>query len=500
MLLPNATACSETSRDQPREQEPERGEHHDVRQERRRHPLDALGAEPGHGRVQQVDEDQRQQNRREDDPNRVQDVPQEQIGEDDHPDGGPGDGEHPRGTREQGVRQDGLSGALHARSLGDSIVTVGLAAFAPSPANRIPPGREPEAVSPDGLGRLDCTMPPARSPASTGPRRGMSTRPIVVASNRGPVQFDLGEDGEIEQSRGGGGLVTGLTRALSGTGGLWVAAAMTEGDRVATERTPSGRIEVADDDAKYRVRYLSPEPAVFDRYYNLVSNRVLWFIHHYLFDAPRTPRFGRSMRDAWRDYAAVNREFASALAEEGGTGSAVPARSPRSSCRTTTSALVPRMLREQLPGRADRALLAHAVRRARLLPDPAHRDRRRGAARHARRRRAGVPLATNWAENFLLCCRHVDGAKVDLRRRIASTLDGRETRVGIYPIAIDGAALRARATSARRAQDPPRARAVEGRREDDPARRPDRPVEEHPPRVPGLRDPAPGTARPSRPR
>src|SRR5215210_5257972 len=114
-------------------------------------------------------------------------------------------------------------------------------------------------------------MPPAGRPASAR-RVGVSGgRPVVIASNRGPVQFDLAEDGEVEGSRGGGGLVTALTGALSGTGGLWVASAMTEGDRIATERAPGGRIEIAEEDAKYRVRYLSPAAEAYDRFYNVVS-------------------------------------------------------------------------------------------------------------------------------------------------------------------------------------------------------------------------------------
>src|SRR5205809_4208735 len=112
--------------------------------------------------------------------------------------------------------------------------------------------------------------PPARpAPARWGSAVG--GRPVVIASNRGPMQFDVAEDGEVEESRGGGGLVTALTGALSGTGGLWVAAAMTEGDRIATQRAAGGRIEIAEDDAKYRVRYLSLPPEAFDRYYNVVS-------------------------------------------------------------------------------------------------------------------------------------------------------------------------------------------------------------------------------------
>jgi trehalose 6-phosphate synthase len=36
---------------------------------------------------------------------------------------------------------------------------------------------------------------------------------ILVASNRGPVTYSLGEDGELTSKRGGGGLVSGLSPA-----------------------------------------------------------------------------------------------------------------------------------------------------------------------------------------------------------------------------------------------------------------------------------------------
>jgi trehalose 6-phosphate synthase len=249
------------------------------------------------------------------------------------------------------------------------------------------------------------------------------------------VQFDLTEDGDVEPARGGGGLVTALTGALSTTGGLWVASAMTEGDRLATERAPGGRIEIADEDAKYRVRYLSPPEEAFDRFYNVVSNRILWFTHHYLFDAPRTPRFGRSVRDAWRDYVAVNREFASALAEESGE--------PAFLVQDYHLSLVPKLLRDRRP----EALIAHFSHTPfagpdyfRILP----RDMGDGVLRGL----LGADVlgfhCDDWAENFLLCCRHVEGARVDLRRRRVE-FGGRMVQVRTYPIAIDGPALRQQA-------------------------------------------------------
>jgi len=274
-------------------------------------------------------------------------------------------------------------------------------------------------------------MPPGRTPASPG-RGAAPGRPLVVASNRGPVQFEVAEDGDVEPSRGGGGLVTALTGALSATGGLWVAAAMTDGDRLATERAPGGRIEIADDDTKYQVRYLSPSAETFDRYYNVVSNRILWFVHHYLFDAPRTPRFGRWVRDAWRDYVAVNRQFADALGEADGE--------PAFLVQDYHLSLVPRMLRERRPD----ALVAHFSHTPFAGPDY-FRILPREMGEGLLRGMLGADVlgfhSDDWAENFLLCCRHLEGVKVDLRRRRVE-VDGRTVAVRAYPIAIDAPALR----------------------------------------------------------
>src|SRR5438445_6267774 len=143
-------------------------------------------------------------------------------------------------------------------------------------------------------------------------------RQLVVASNRGPVSFEPEEDGRgYVAKRGQGGLVSALTGALSMTGGLWIACAMSEGDRAEAESSEGGRIEVLTEDVKYDLRYLAPPEDVFDRYYNVISNRILWFLHHFLWDTVRSPRFGAGTRQAWTDYTRVNRDFAEALAAAG---------------------------------------------------------------------------------------------------------------------------------------------------------------------------------------
>ena len=255
-------------------------------------------------------------------------------------------------------------------------------------------------------------------------------RPLIIASNRGPVSFEPDEEeGEYVAKRGQGGLVTALTGALSMTGGLWIACAMSEGDRKQAEDSEDGGIEVLTEDVKYDLRYLAPPEDVFDRYYNVISNRVLWFLHHFLWDAVHSPRFGRASREAWKDYQRVNGDFADALAAAGGD------RDPMYLVQDYHLMLVPAMLRERRPD----ALIVHFSHTPfagpgylQILPPEMAEGLLRGML--------GADVVgfqcERWAELFLLSCRGLPGARVDLRRKRV-TLDGHESLVRVYPISID---------------------------------------------------------------
>ncbi|MBI4260380.1 MAG: trehalose-6-phosphate synthase [Actinobacteria bacterium] len=265
-------------------------------------------------------------------------------------------------------------------------------------------------------------------------------RPILVASNRGPVSFHLDERGQVTGTRGAGGLVTALTGVLQRAGGLWIAAAMSDGDRLQASRGPGGRIEARIEGSTYRLRYLDIAPDRFDRYYNVISNRILWFCHHYLWDAPRSPRFSEATAAAWEDYVAVNDAFARALAREGTGGPGAPAHL----VQDYHLALVPRLLRE----RRRTALIAHFTHTPwadpgyfRILPRAMRTEILRGML--------GADVLgfhdDRWAERFLLSCRELPEARIDLEAGTVET-GGRSVHVGVYPIAIDADALLARAS------------------------------------------------------
>src|SRR5215211_5880913 len=167
---------------------------------------------------------------------------------------------------------------------------------------------------------------------------------LVVASNRGPVQFEVDDDGNLSVGRGAGGMVAALGPALAGQGGTWVAAAITDGDRVAARRVArSGRLRTVElAEGQLRLRSLVFDPREYQSYYNRVANRTIWFLHHYLFDVPRHPRFDRSFRIAWQHYENVNRAFAAACDDEAEPGGEI-------FVQDYHLALVPAMLRRRRP-------------------------------------------------------------------------------------------------------------------------------------------------------
>src|SRR5215831_19072384 len=90
---------------------------------------------------------------------------------------------------------------------------------------------------------------PTRSAGARCPNlTSMSAEPpgrVLIASNRGPVSFSLGNDGKLTSHRGGGGVVAGLSAVAGRAEVLWVCAALNDADRAAARAAPGGRLDVS---------------------------------------------------------------------------------------------------------------------------------------------------------------------------------------------------------------------------------------------------------------
>ncbi len=222
-------------------------------------------------------------------------------------------------------------------------------------------------------------------------------RPYVIVSNRGPVTFTRGTDGTLTARRGAGGLVSGIGPLVAGTGTPWIAAAMTDGDRDAA------RQGVVDGDG-FRVRLLALDPDRYRLAYDEVSNKVLWFAHHGLWDLTREPAFDVGWPAAWDAYRSVNHAFADAVADIAVEGATVLVQDYH-------LCLVAARLRELRPDLA--CVHFHHTPFAppewlRPLPEPARRELLDGLAAH---RACGFHSA-RWAEDFTASARALAGIEV----------------------------------------------------------------------------------------
>jgi trehalose 6-phosphate synthase len=256
------------------------------------------------------------------------------------------------------------------------------------------------------------------------------TAPLVIASNRGPVDFVLA-DGEIVRRPGAGGLINVLGPVLAGGEGVWIAAARTEGDRAMARRAAGVPVPVDIPEGRVAVRALEFAPETYQAYYEAIGTDILWFLHHHLLESIPD---GAQLRSNWQAYEQVNDRFAAACAEVAAPGAVVLVQD----YHLTTAPARLRARRRDLR-------IAHFTMtpwadpdRFHALPAPIARELVEGMLG------ADVVafLATRWADAFLRCCAEL-GLEVDLVGRRVRSGD-REAAVRVYPVGVDVAALRER--------------------------------------------------------
>jgi trehalose 6-phosphate synthase len=266
-----------------------------------------------------------------------------------------------------------------------------------------------------------------------------SSAPLIIVSNRGPLQFERDERGERTVRRGGGGLVTALSGLVKHRDALWIASAMTDEDvAVSNER---GAIEQELDGIDYRVCLVGSDPVAYDRFYNVIANPILWFIQHYLWDLSNAPDVRQEELDAWDyGYQTVNQDIAGAVLSQ-----IEGQEQPLVMLHDYHLYTAPRMIRNERPD----AFLHHFVHIPwsqpdswRILP-----TRIREAIFDGLLANDIIGFHTlAYCINFLRCCDELLEAEVDYGRGEIHHAGGR-TVTRAYPLGIDAERLERAAAS-----------------------------------------------------
>ena len=106
---------------------------------------------------------------------------------------------------------------------------------------------------------------------------GDGVQQIILVSNRGPIDYAFDEDEMPIAQRGAGGVVSGLVSAVGKRPATWIALAMNDADRAVARARGKATIPNAPELANIALRLVDVPAATYDRFYEGISNRILWF-------------------------------------------------------------------------------------------------------------------------------------------------------------------------------------------------------------------------------
>jgi trehalose 6-phosphate synthase len=218
----------------------------------------------------------------------------------------------------------------------------------------------------------------------------------------------------------------------------WIACARSDAERKLAAES-KGPVEVQG----FKIHYVVPHPRQYDMYYSVISNPLLWFIQHYLWNLATEPVIDDRIHTAWYDgYVAVNQQIAEMAAS-------VARRSQRTPLVMTQDYqlyLAPRVIRDKVPDAALQQFVHipwPTPQYWKILPQPM-----RDAIVDGLLANDVVGFQSSLdVRNFLLTCEENMGVRVDHRER-AVLYKGRVVWVRSYPISIDVSAMEQLAASA----------------------------------------------------
>ena len=273
-------------------------------------------------------------------------------------------------------------------------------------------------------------------------RQKLSNRRLILASNRGPIDYHLTEDKQLQFRRGSGGVVTALNSICRYVELDWVACAMGAGDRQRAQMAQGERFKVPDAEKIY-LRFVLPSRSTYYKYYSVICNPLLWFLQHYMWNTPTTPNIDFVVQEAWDNgYVEVNQAFAKAIIDEV-EGSELP---PIVILNDYHLYLAGTYIRRQLSD----LVIQHFIHIPwpaacywQLLPASMRQAIVRGLCAADI---VGLQTMRD-VHNFRHCCdSFIEEAEVDYQQRTVK-IEGHPVQVKTYPISVDVAGLKQLVTS-----------------------------------------------------
>jgi len=257
---------------------------------------------------------------------------------------------------------------------------------------------------------------------------------LIVVSNRAGVEHYIDDFGRIRRKDSAGGVAIALNGVAREQPITWIAAAGGFADRVIS--IARGHVDIGSNST---LRLVDVPEEIYEPYYTVFSNPILWFVQHSLSSMLAGRDVEAEARASWRDgYVPANRIFADAVIEEIDNGS-----SPRVMLHDYHFYAAPRMIRDARPD-VTLQQFVHIPwpepQQWHALPDDLVREICDGLLANDT-----VSFQTDEdVENFLATCRAYLGSRAQVwERRGEIEYRGQTTTAWSNPISVDVAELEA---------------------------------------------------------
>lgn len=262
-------------------------------------------------------------------------------------------------------------------------------------------------------------------------------RNLILASNRGPIEYHTNQEGGLQWRRGSGGVVTALTAISQYMDITWIASAMGEGDRRIAEKAQWKRFKAPLTGHNLFIRFVVRPGSTYHKFYSIFCNPLLWYLQHYMWNSSHTPNIDSRVYDAWENgYIPVNQAIAEAVVAEA-LESALP---PLVMLHDYHLYLAAGYIRKQIPN----AIIQHFTHIP--WPGPKYWQLIPGVMRNCiceslcANDIVGLQTSVD-VHNFLQSCEaFVEGAEVDYKKHTI-LIDDHLVTVKAYPISVDVANL-----------------------------------------------------------
>ncbi len=271
----------------------------------------------------------------------------------------------------------------------------------------------------------------------------LGKRNLIIASNRGPIDYQLTEAGTLKGRRGKSAILTTLSEISRYMDLTWVASAMGNGDRRAAETAQWQRFKAPIPKHELYIRFVFSRGSTYYQFYSVFCNPLLWFLQHCMWNSSHTPNIDNRIHDAWENgYKVVNQAIAEAVIEEAAKSELPPA----VMLNDYHLYLAAGYIRERIPN----AIIQHfthipwpGAHYWQLLPRYMCQEICSGLCASDI-----VGLQTEeYVHNFLHSCEvFVEGAEVDYKNCTIQVSD-HQVKVRSYPVSVDVSNLRKQSQS-----------------------------------------------------